>query len=104
MLYRSFLFFLLLGSLVVTGCETNNTTQTATEWIPFEGEVVWVKTSRGFWALKTRKLGKITPLKLPEAFKVNELKVRGEVLLHPDAESSKNWGIIGEVRKMERVE
>jgi|TARA_B110000438_G_C15665212_1_gene585748 hypothetical protein len=100
---RFLLSFLAIACFAFVGCETNDTASTSSEWHSFEGEVVWVKTSRGFWAIQTKKSGKINPLKLPEAFKVNGLKICGEVRLFPKAESARNWGTVGEVRAVERL-
>lgn len=100
---RFILCVLSLACFAFAGCNSNDVATKSTDWQSFEGEVVWVKTKRGFWGIQTTELGKINPLKLPEAFKENGLNIRGEVRLFPDSHSARNYGTIGELRGIERV-
>lgn len=100
---RFLLSLMTLACFTFIGCESSKSALTSAEWQAFEGEVVWVKTSRGFWAIEATKVGKINPLSMPEDLKVNGLKIRGEVKFYPEAASARNWGTVGEVRALKRI-
>lgn len=94
---------LLFASLFLIGCETTSSKGAATEWQSFEGKVVYVAKYRGFWGIETRHQGRINPISLPEEFRVDNLRITGEVILRPDYASAKKWGVVGEVRNLEVV-
>ena len=97
------LIALTFAFLGLTACSSTQREAAIADWTPFTAEVVWNREQRGFWGLKVDGIGKVNPLSLPEAVQVNGMRIRGELRLRPDAVSMKNWGTVGEVRNVERL-
>lgn len=95
---------LVLISGILTAC--NSTPKDGpVGWQPFNGKVVWVNPwgSHGFFALKTREFGKITPILLEKQFQRIDMKIKGELLLKPDVIGRERWGRVAELRNVEMV-